>query len=597
MIWIDYHNKFFNFKPLADEALLNKLVDEAVKTDEFRKFRYFNIGGGDRACYFWRPLVRYSYDNFNNPAPHTIEIYGYDIKQGYRIDFKTKKRILEGDYFSFYALKSLLHFKFKHNIPYYGTEFFSTPFHWIEEDPSVYMYEKYKDNPDCKDYKKYGHIGKVAEISIVDDRLKNLEFIEKDDDYDDFFYEFSKRRRFAALRKALNINYPSAVNYLGNKCFFFLSDSEVLDRIESANPDISLRRDLTQEQYFAEREKYSIINPSDKFFRQFCVKFIARLIALDLGYFICKYNYDICEFLQFNKVSKVSYTVNLFEFDIRTFSHPRAQEVFKVIIKEVVKYLIEIFTNRAFINFEMDDFKFEYVDVEIFPGIKITDPLGKSFVIRFDFWNMSHDADNYNNNYVGYGSIKNIYEDTYPSKVCGVSSDYYFTLWSPVASSGIWIPTPYEIGSSSKSNPKFEWLLWRDYVHMLYNRFLGAYYHKEPVGFNYSFDSVEEDMSFMRECFENYLLKYLESTGNCEQYFDLKSGSSVVNRSWFYGRRNLSISQVSFLDVPAPAGFMSFNSTKLAVGGSTTVCDHKARERFNKYHMELFIRDNFYEFK
>ncbi|MEM5811077.1 MAG: hypothetical protein QXP66_04225, partial [Candidatus Aenigmatarchaeota archaeon] len=356
-------------------------------------------------------------------------------------------------------------------------------------------------------------------------------------------------------------------------------------------------RDLTQEQYFAEREKYSIINPSDKFFRQFCVKFIARLIALDLGYFICKYNYYICEFLQFNKVSKVSYTVNLFEFDVRTFSHPRAQEVFKIVVKEVVNYLTEIFTNRAFINFEMDDFKFEYVDVEVFPGIKIIDPLERSFVIRFDFWNMNPYVDSYTNNYVGYGSIKNTYENTYPSSVCGESSDYYFTFWSPVVSSRIGNFMPREIDFGRRSNPNFEWLLWRDYRHMLYNRFLGVYYHKEPVKFRYGFDDVEEDMSFMRECFENYLLKYLESTGNCEQYFAFDSDSPVVNRSWFYGRRNLSISQVSFLDIPVPAGFMSFNSTKLAVDGSATVCDTKARERFDKYYMKLFFKDNFYEFK
>jgi hypothetical protein len=132
---------------------------------------------------------------------------------------------------------------------------------------------------------------------------------------------------------------------------------------------------------------------------------------------------------------------------------------------------------------------------------------------------------------------------------------------------------------------------------MLYNRFLGAYYHKEPVRFSYDFLSVEEDMSFMRECFENYLLKYLESTGNFEKYFDLKSGSSVVNRSWFYGRRNLSISQASFLDVPAPAGYMSFNSTELVVDNSIAVCRYEAREKFNKCHMELFFKDNFYEFK
>lgn len=595
MTWIDYHNKFFDFKPLTDEALLNKLVDEAVKTDEFRKFRNFNIGGGESSCVFRRPLIRYTYDDFNDPAPDQIKRYGYDIKKGYTIDIKTKKRIVYGHYFSFYALKSLLHFKFKYNVPYYGTEFFSTPFHWIEEEPLVDMYKKYENNPTCKDYQKYGHIGKVAEISIVDDRLKNLEFIYEDEDYDDYFYEFSKRKRFAALKKALRSYYPSAAINSDNKRFF-LSDSEVLDRIESTNPDIDLERDLTQEQYFAEREKYAVINPSDKFFRQFCVKFIARLIALDLGYFICKYNYDICRFLQFNKVSKVSYTVNLFEFDVRTFSHSRAQEVFKIVVKEVASYLTEIFTNRAFINFEMDDFKFEYVDVEVFPGIKITDPLERSFVIRFDFWNMNPYFDSYTNKYVGYGSIKNTYENTYPSSVCGERSDYYFTFWSSVVR-GIWSFTPREINFDRRFKPNFEWLLWRDYRHMLYNRFLGAYYHKEPVEFRYRFDDVEEDMSFMRECFENYLLKYLESTGNCEQYFAFDSDSSVVNRSWFYGRRNLSISQVSFLDIPAPAGFMSFNSTKLAVDGSTTVCDTKARERFDKYYMKLFFKDNFYEFK
>ncbi|MEO0273301.1 MAG: hypothetical protein ABIM30_09510 [candidate division WOR-3 bacterium] len=596
MTWIDYHNKFFDFKPLADEALLNKLVDEAVKTDEFRKFRNFNIGGGESSCLFRRPLIRYTYDDFNDPVPdYQIKRYDYDIRKGYTIDIKTKKRIMYDHYFSFYALKSLLHFKFKYNIPYYGTEFFSTPFHWIEEEPLVDMYKKYENDPTCKDYQKYGHIGKVAEISIVDDRLKNLEFMYEDEDYDDYFCEFSKRKRFAALKKALGSYYPSAAINSDNKRFF-LSDSEVLDRIESTNPDIDLERDLTQEQYFAEREKYSIINPSDKFFRQFCVKFIARLIALDLGYFICKYNYNICRFLQFNKVSKVSYTVNLFEFDVRTFSHPRAQEVFKIVVKEVVNYLTEIFTNRAFINFEMDDFKFEYVDVEVFPGIKITDPLERSFVIRFDFWNMNPYVDNYTNNYVGYGSIKNTYENTYPSRICGERSDYCFTFWSPVVG-GIGSFTPFEIDFGRSDPPAFDWLFWRDYRHMLYNRFLGAYYHKEPVEFRYRFNDVEEDMSFMRECFENYLLKYLESTGNCEQYFAFDSDSPVVNRSWFYGRRNLSISQVSFLDIPAPAGFMSFGSTKLAVDGSTTVCDTKARERFDKYYMKLFFKDNFYEFK
>jgi hypothetical protein len=575
MTWIDYHNKFFNFRPLADEALLNKLVDEAVKTDEFRKFRYLNIGGGSEdEARLWRPLIRHSYDNFNNPTDSDrVKRYGYDIKQGYEIDFETKKRIVRDYYFSFYALKSLLYFKFKYNIPYYGTEFFSTPFHWIEEEPDVNMYKKYENNPTCKDYRKYGHIGKVAEISIIDDRLENLEFIGDE-----------KSKRFGLLKEAIKNKYGVEL----------LSDSEVLDKIESANADINLGR-LTQEQYFAEREKYFAINPSDKFFRQFCVNFIARPIALDLGYFICKYNYDICRFLQFNKVSKVSYTVNLFEFDVRTFSHPRAQEVFKVIIKEVVKHLTEIFTNRAFINFEMDDFKFEYVDVEIFPGIKITDPLGKAFVIRFDFWNMNRCGDAGNS--IGYCSIKNDYENRRPNKrMCGESGDYYFTFWSPILSE-IWTFRPYKIDFDSKSDPNFEWLLWRDYGHMLYNRFLGAYYHKEPVRFSYDFLSVEEDMSFMRECFENYLLKYLESTGNFEKYFDLKSGSSVVNRSWFYGRRNLSISQASFLDVPAPAGYMSFNSTELVVDNSIAVCRYEAREKFNKCHMELFFKDNFYEFK
>jgi hypothetical protein len=583
MTWIDYHNKFFNFRPLADEALLNKLVDEAVKTDEFRKFSYFNVGGGseDGACLFWRPLIRYSYDNFNDPAPdYQIKRYGYDIKWGYEIDFKTKKRILQDYYFSFYALKSLLYFKFKYNIPYCGTEFFSTPFHWIEEEPGVNMYKKYENNPTCKDYRKYGHIGKVAEISIIDDRLENLEFIGDE-----------KPKRFGLLKEAIKNKYGVEL----------LSDSEVLDKIEGANADIDLERDLTQQQYFAEREKYSVINPSDKFFRQFCVNFIARLIALDLGYFICKYNYAICEFLQFNKVSKVSYTVNLFEFDVRTLSHPRAQEVFKVIIKEVVKYLIEIFTNRAFINFEMDDFKFEYVDVEIFPGIKITDPLGKAFVIRFDFWNMNYDADCFGN-HIGYGSIKSIYENRYPNKICGESGDYYFTFWFPNMMWQARSFTPCNPGLDSSDCDNYglriepNWF-WRDYGHMLYNRFLGAYYHKEPVRFSYDFLSVEEDMSFMRECFENYLLKYLESTGNFEKYFDLKSGSSVVNRSWFYGRRNLSISQASFLDVPAPAGYMSFNSTELVVDNSIAVCRYEAREKFNKCHMELFFKDNFYEFK
>jgi len=579
MIWIDYHNKFFDFKPLANEALLNKLIDEAVKTDEFRKFRYLNIDVFDDngfPIHLW-PLIQFSYDVNapTNPVWLKDNIY-CDPKEGYEIDFDTKKRIVKAPYFSFYVLKSLLHFKFKYNIPYYGTEFFSTPFLWIEKEFGFdNIYEKYKNKPKCEDYNKYSHIGKVAEISIIDDRLENLDFVYSDED---------KQKRFGLLKKAVKNKYGVEL----------LSDSEVRAKIADDDSDIFLEYDLTQEQYFAKREKFVAINPSDKFFRQFCVTFIARLIALDLGYFICKYNYGIYKFLQFNKVIRVTYTVNLFEFDIRTFSHPRAQETFKIIVKEVVKYLIEIFTNRAFINFEMDDFKFEYVDVEIFPGIKITDPLGKAFVIRFDFWNMNRRADSYGN--IGYGSIKNNYENSYRNKVCGDDDiGNKFTFWDSTLLN-IYGFRPHKIDFG-----KDEWFFWSDCEDdLLFSRFLGAYYHKEPVKFGYKFDNVEEDLSIMREYFENCLINYLENTGKFKYYFKLDSECPKVTKSWIYGRRNLSVNQVSYLDIPYPGNLSrlkSFFYASLDRDNEQAAKIREAREEFKEYHMKLFLEDNFYEFK
>lgn len=575
MIWTNYHHKFFDFKFLADEALLNKLINDAVRTDEFKKLKYLNVEVRNLDSSWVRTigdsLIQYSYDANAPEDPKWVNV-GRDPKKGYYIDANTDKRIVKRSYFSFHILKSLLHFKFKYNIPYYGTEFFSTPFHWIEEEYELDIYEKYNRNPSSQDYKRYGHIGKVAEISIIDDRLESL-----DSTYG------GRLKRFSVLKKVVKNKYGVEL----------ISDSEVVSLFKNSKK-IDYHK-LTLEQYFTGREKFAVINPSDKFFRQFCIKIPARLVALDLGYFICKHNYDIYRFLENYKVNKITYTINLFEFDIKTFSNPIAQETFKIIIKEVVKYLTEIFTNRAFINFEMNDFKFEYTEIEIFPAIKITDPLENSFVIRFDFWNMNREITDSNN--IGYGSIKNNYEDSYPNEICGKSIGFPFTFWSPIITK-VYDFKPHKIDFEAKDQLgrlKFpEWWFWRDYKTMLYHRFLGAYYHKEPVEIDTK--SSDYDIYIMREYFENYLIKYLENINNFKYYYEWNSLEPLMNRSWVYGRHNLSFNQISWLDVPCSADLARPKRTYYIGQTGNDELEtkvRKANEEFREYYTMLIAEDNF----
>src|SRR5262245_15894721 len=49
-------------------------------------------------------------------------------------------------------LKSILYFKYKYQIPYYTSRYFSSPLYWLDITTNN-VYKKYTENPTSEDYK------------------------------------------------------------------------------------------------------------------------------------------------------------------------------------------------------------------------------------------------------------------------------------------------------------------------------------------------------------------------------------------------------------------------------------------------------------
>jgi hypothetical protein len=361
-MWIDKHRVLFNFEALKDIKLFNKLIDDSTETVDFKKLQM-------RHCAF-------NYYNPNLAANYGPNILGFKkIVKSFL--FKDKVEYYDERYYYFALLKSILYFKYKYKIPYYGEKFFTTPsFCWIEEDKNTLIFEKYRDNPGCRDYEKYGHIGRAVDISIFDD----------EDAWS------STKGTTNALIKAIKLNFNVDLSF----------DYE-LYYDEKTNPN---------------RAKIAL---RDTFFRQFLVIFPARLVALDLAYILCKNNKYFeffCRRMAKTKIKKISYTLNYFENDCEGDNTDK--EVLQAVVKQIYIYLKEIFEQKDFMDKAYGNTdKCMKISSVLDTSIVIKDVYDKEIKIDFDTCNFNSGA--------GF-SLKNVYTK---DRRFIRNDEYSFRFWDP----------------------------------------------------------------------------------------------------------------------------------------------------------------------